>query len=262
VVLALALATTQAGDGGWLGAAFTDLAIAVLVGGTMGALGGRALALAVRAGWTTPTSGSLVGLSLALGSYLVSVGIGGNGFVAAFVGGIAFGVGTRNVLERELRVTEVLGNLLAVVVWVIFGLSVAGPLLVSAWDPAALVYAVLALTLLRMLPVAIALARQRFHPATVVLIGWFGPRGLASIVFLLVALETLHREGVAVHPVAAVVGWTVLLSVVLHGLSARPLAGWYGRVAGRLSPRAPELEPAEDDEQATERMTVVPGRTD
>ena len=167
---------------------------------------------------------------------------GGNGFIAAFVGGLAFGVGTRQRDEDAVRFTETQGSLLAIGVWAAFGLSLAGNLLTSLWDPAAIAYAVLSLTVIRMVPVAIALLGDRYRPLTVLFIGWFGPRGLASVVFLVIGLDGLQAAGVEPGPLPAAIAWTVLLSVVLHGLTAGPFAARYGRRMASLPPGAPELE--------------------
>jgi NhaP-type Na+/H+ or K+/H+ antiporter len=85
---------------------------------------------------------------------------------------------------------------------------------------------VLSLTIIRMLPVAVALIGSRLGHATVAFVGWFGPRGLASVVFGLLTLEDLG--GPAAKPVTAVIAFTVLLSVIAHGLTADPLARRYG----------------------------------
>src|SRR5207342_1446734 len=129
----------------------------------------------------------------------------------------------------------------AIGVWVAFGLTLAGHVLTDFSDPAVLFYAVLSLTVIRMVPVGLSLIGSRFAPSTVAFIGWFGPRGLASIVFLILGLDGLEEAGVASGPLASVVAWTVLLSVVLHGLSAGPLATWYGRRTKALPEDALEL---------------------
>jgi len=130
-------------------------------------------------------------------------------------------------------------------VWCAFGLSLAGDVLTSLWDPRAIGYAVLSLTVIRMLPVAIALLGERYRPVTVLFVGWFGPRGLASIVFLVIGLSGLHEAGVDPGPFPAAVAWTVLLSVVLHGLTAGPFAVRYGSRMGALAAGAPEREETE-----------------
>ena len=183
-------------------------------------------------------------LALAAACYLVAVGAGGNGFIGAFVGGLAFGKATRGRSDDAVRFTETQGSLLAIGVWAAFGLTLAGKVLTSLWDPAAIAYAVLSLTVIRMAPVAVALLGERYQRATVLFIGWFGPRGLASIVFLVIGLVGLEGAGVDPGPLPAAIAWTVMLSVVLHGLTAGPLAARYGRRMAALAPGAPELEHA------------------
>jgi NhaP-type Na+/H+ or K+/H+ antiporter len=109
------------------------------------------------------------------------------------------------------------------------------------FDIPAILYAVISLTVIRMVPVALSLIGVGFRPRTVAFVGWFGPRGLASIVFLIIALGELRDDGVGSVPLARVVAWTVFLSVVLHGISAYPLANRFGRFARALPPSAPEL---------------------
>ena len=216
----------------------------VAVGIGLGYGGGRLLTVADGRRWTSPVSRQLFVLAIAVACYLLSTSLGGNGFIAAFVGGLAFGGGSRQREEDAVRFTETQGSLLAIGVWVAFGLTLAGKLLVQLWDPAAIAYAVLSLTVIRMLPVAISLAGLRFRWPTVLFIGWFGPRGLASIVFLVVALDGLVASGVDAGPLVPAATWTVLLSVVLHGLSAGPLATRYGRWIGGVGAEAPEVEHA------------------
>ncbi|MCJ7712753.1 MAG: cation:proton antiporter, partial [Chloroflexi bacterium] len=212
VFFALALATTEAagGGGGRLAQAVADTAIGIAAGVVIGLGGGFLLVLADRRHWTSPVSRKLLVLALAAGCYLVAVSAGGNGFIAAFVGGLAFGVGTRQRDEDAVRFTETQGSLLAIGVWCAFGLAVAGRVLTSLWDPAAIVYAVLSLTAIRMVPVAIALLGERYRPLTVAFIGWFGPRGLASIVFLVIGISGLEEAGVDPGPLPAAIVWTVL----------------------------------------------------
>jgi NhaP-type Na+/H+ or K+/H+ antiporter len=245
VFMALALASTEATEGGGgLAGALTEVAIGIAAGVGIGLIGGLLLAFADGRHWTSPVSRKLLVLALALGCYLVAVSAGGNGFIAAFVGGLAFGAGTRQRAEDAVRFTETQGSLLAIGVWCAFGLAVAGRVLTSFWDPAAIAYAVLSLTVIRMVPVAIALLGERYRPLTVLFIGWFGPRGLASIVFLVIGLSGLEEVGADPGPLPAAIVWTVLLSVLLHGLTAGPFAARYGRAMAALKPGAPELEEA------------------
>ena len=242
VFLALGLATAEAtGHSGWAADALVDFVIGGATGVVFGLAGGWALKLATERGWASGTSRQLFVLALALACYLVASAIGGNGFIAAFVGGLAFGIGSSHKEVKAVEFTEAQGSLLAIGVWTAFGLLLAGHLQTDLWNVNAILFATLSLTVVRMLPVAIALLGTRFHSATVLFMGWFGPRGLASIVFLIIGLEGLGEAGIDVGPLLAAVTWTVLLSVVLHGITAAPLAKRYGRVADQLPATAPEL---------------------
>jgi NhaP-type Na+/H+ or K+/H+ antiporter len=117
-------------------------------------------------------------------------------------------------------------------VWLAFG-AVAVPIVVERMDWALLVYALLSLSLVRMVPVALALAGSDFGRTTALFIGWFGPRGLASLVFALLALEEI---GPGADDAVAVIAVTVFLSVLAHGISAAPLAARYGRSAAARVP--------------------------
>jgi len=117
-------------------------------------------------------------------------------------------------------------------VWLAFG-AIAIPIMLERVEPLMLLYAALSLTLVRMLPVALSLIGSRLDRTTVLFVGWFGPRGLASLVFALLALAAL---GPVSDEAVAIVTVTVLLSVLAHGLSAVPLAGRYGRAAAAAGP--------------------------
>ncbi len=165
----------------------------------------------------------LAGAALAYG---LAAGLGGSGFIAAFVAGGLFG----GLLEREsdaaVRLTEEIGEVLNGVTFVVFGAVLLGPALSQlSWRVAA--YAVLSLTLVRMLPVAISMIGSHARLPTVAFLGWFGPRGLASIVFAVIVVEESHLPHVETILVTAYV--TVGLSVLLHGVTATPLADRYAR---------------------------------
>ena len=112
------------------------------------------------------------------------------------------------------------GAVASMISWLIFG-ALAVPVIGDSWTPKVLVYAVLSLTVIRMLPVALALAGAGFDRFAVAFVGWFGPRGLASVIFALLAVEDLHDTG---KDLVAVIAFTVLLSVLAHGFSGGPLA--------------------------------------
>ena len=221
--------------------AIGELLLAAAVGIVVGGVGGWLLVRADRSGLTTSGARKLAVLAFAIGAYFVAVGLGGSGFIAAFFAGLGFSVGTRHKADSAVAFTEAQSVLLSIIVWLIFGLVVLSDQVVASLEPAVIIYALLAITLLRIIPVAVALIGERFDRVTVAFIGWFGPRGLASIVFALLGLESLEAAGVRTDPLGAVVAWTVLFSVVLHGFTARPLARWYGRYAEQLDEDAPEF---------------------
>jgi NhaP-type Na+/H+ or K+/H+ antiporter len=169
-------------------------------------------------------------LAAALSSFAAAVAFDGNGFIAAFVAGIAFGAGLDDEVvdvEKADELPELLGEVLALAVWFSFGAALV-PVAFHHFDMAMLFYAVLSLTLVRLVPVALSLLGSGLDGRTVLFVGWFGPRGLASVVFALLAIEELGETPLVVSAVGAV-SLTVLLSVVLHGMSAGPLGSRYAR---------------------------------
>jgi sodium/hydrogen antiporter len=249
VYLALALAAAEAtGSEVSIGGAVAEGLTGAVAGIVVGGVGGWLLLVADRHAWTSPASRQLAVLALSIGSYLVAIALGGNGFIAAFVGGLAFGVVTRQGAEDAVAFTEAQGSMLAIIVWTIFGITVGGSLIAGGLDLPAIAYAILSLTVVRMVPVALALVGCRFQPATVAFIGWFGPRGLASIVFMIIAVEGLHGARQDTNLVVAAIGWTVLLSVVLHGITAVPLARRYGDRIAATPGDIPEREHSDEPE--------------
>ena len=212
-----------------LGHALIGLLLGVVVGVAVGAGGGALLRIARRRGWSSDEFAGPAVLALALLAYLGAVLIGANGFVAAFVAGSAYGTFAGRGGEKEVYYVEQTCGLASMLSWLVFG-AVLIPAMATGWTWHILVYAVLSLTVVRMLPVAISMLGSRMDRATVLFVGWFGPRGLASIVFALIALEDLHDVPGPIDEVVATIGLTVLLSVVAHGLSARPLAGRYAAI--------------------------------
>jgi len=159
-------------------------------------------------------------------AYGIAIGLDGSGFIAAFVAGGVFGGLLRRDPAEVNRLAEEVGNVLNGVTFLIFGAVLLGPALGHlSWD--LVLYAALSLTVVRMLPVAIAMLGTRARPVTVAFMGWFGPRGLASIVFALILLEesNLPHE----QTVLLAIYLTVALSVLVHGITAAPLADRYGR---------------------------------
>ena len=234
------LAGAESTNEPFLRSALVELGLAVVVAIVVGLVGGKLFLLAKERGWSTPTALQIGGMALALTAYLSSVAAGGNGFIAAFVGGLLFGHMARHSAHDMVEFTEVTGTLLSLFVWTSFGVSVV-PGLLRSFDLRPLLFAVLALTLMRMLPVSIAMIGSGLRKDTVALMGWFGPRGLASVVFTLMAAEAYHHADLHPDTLIAAAGWTILLSVILHGVSAQPLAGWYARRLESAPPDIPEF---------------------
>jgi len=159
-------------------------------------------------------------------AYGTASALGGSGFIAAFVAGMTFRLALGRDPEHINELSEQVGNVLNGVTFLFFGAILLGPALGElTWELA--LYAVLSLTMVRMLPVVIAMLGSRARPPTLAFLGWFGPRGLASIVFAVIVVEesNLPHE----HLIVLAIYLTVGLSVLAHGLSAAPLANRYAR---------------------------------
>ena len=197
-------------------------------------------------------------------AYALAVGLGGSGFIAAFVGGAVFG-GLRGEIGGEVtRFTEEAGGVLAAITFILFGAVMLVPVL-GRLSTEVVVYAFLSLTVVRMLPVAIAMLRSGARRPTVAFLGWFGPRGLASIVFAVILVEDAHLEHESV--VLDTIFLTIGLSVLLHGLSATPLTERYVTwFAAHPRDAKPGFESAPAPEQRPRRFTsavmVEPGHID
>lgn len=205
--------------------ALRALAFGALLGTALGAAGGVLLELARARGVGGGSYRSIGVAALAVLSWALAVHLDANGFVAAFVAGLAYGATARTERSASLSFTHHTGRVMSMFVWFAFG-AVMVPLLAHAtWRDAA--FAVLALTIVRMGPVAVSLIGMRFDRATVGVIGWFGPRGLASVVFALIAAGSVpDDEG---RPVVVAITAVVVLSVLAHGISAAPIAGRFAR---------------------------------
>jgi NhaP-type Na+/H+ or K+/H+ antiporter len=216
--------------------ALREIGVGALIGIGVGLATGWLLALAVRRGWTDPGTAVIATPASAIGTYALAVAAHGNGFVAAFLAGLCFGIFRHQVSPRALELTEGTGQLLAAVVWFAFGAAMLRPTLSNPDLLRCLGYAAVSLTIVRMVPVFIALYRTRLGTATSAFIGWFGPRGLASVIFALLAFEELGHEA---NVLLNVVSITVACSIVLHGVSANPLIARYGLLVDGREPDHP-----------------------
>jgi NhaP-type Na+/H+ or K+/H+ antiporter len=194
-------------------------------GVTAGLLGGLAFRFADGRGWIVSAWRQIVPLAIALLAYALAVTLGGSGFIAAFVGGMTFGALAERKASAVTLFTEETGGLLAGVTWIGFGALALGLAIPHVtWQ--VVLYAALSLTLVRMLPVAVAMLGRGARAPTVAFIGWFGPRGLATVVFALLVLERGVPESQTLLTTVVV---TVALSVILHGLTSAPLVRAYHR---------------------------------
>jgi sodium/hydrogen antiporter len=243
VALFIGVVIAESGEGGRpIVTAIEELVIGIAIGVAVGIVGGLLMRYSKSKGWSSGASRQFAALAFALLAYAGALALHGNGFIAAFVGGITFGAVNHEMASEAVEYAEKTGVLLTFAVWFAFGAIIA-PILISNglhWRP--IVYALLSLTFVRMLSVALSLWGKKMHRSTVLFVGWFGPRGLASVVFLILAVQALAKDGIDASLLAEAAGWTILLSVILHGLSAGPVAAWYGgRIAG-FAPGSPELE--------------------
>ncbi len=224
----LALALGEAGEGGPWGLAVGLVIEAIGIGAGVGVVltlaAGWLLRFAWHRGWVTHTWIQLPVLALALGSFATAQLLGGSGFIAAFFAGALFGYLVKHEREALLRAAEGTGDTLALVTWVVFGAAVVAKA-VAGFNWLILLYAVLSLTLIRMLPVFIALIGSGLDTEGKLFVGWFGPRGLASVVFAIIVLDSgLPASG----PMATVVACTVILSILAHGITANVWARTMG----------------------------------
>ena len=172
-----------------------------------------------RKGWIGASMQQVIVISLTFSIFSLAQFLGGSAFIACFVGGLVFGIQARELKKKLVLAAEGVGDTMALITWVVFGALIIARIFNNI-DLAIIIYALLSLTVIRMLPVFLALAGLNIEAKTRLFIGWFGPRGLASIVFVVMALELdLPHE----NTIISVVACTIVFSILLHGLSAKVL---------------------------------------
>ena len=203
-----------------------QVTIGPLVGAAVGYFGGKLIERATRFGWMSRTFQQLCALGVALLAFGLAELLTGNGFIAAFCAGLALGNTSRPLCDCLYEFGEAEGQLLTLLIFLVFGAVLVPPALQGV-DWRILVYAGLSLTVVRMLPAAVSLIGTGLKWDTVAFLGWFGPRGIASILFGLYVMEETQLPGsTIVFPALTI---TVLISVYAHGLTAYPAARAYGR---------------------------------
>ncbi|MGI9257500.1 MAG: cation:proton antiporter [Gammaproteobacteria bacterium] len=229
ILICLALLGAEAGDreGEWLGFVIRQVTLGPLVGFAVGWVGGRLIQTMSDRGWMEETFQRLSALPLAILAFAFAESVEGNGFIAAFVAGLGLTIGatSHEIRHRIQEFGETEGTQLILVVFLIFGLAMV-PFAAPYWGLTELIYALASLTALRMIPVAIAMTGAKLDVGTIAFMGWFGPRGIASVLYLLMAVAAIGVEG---HErVMSVIVLTIMISVVAHGISAVPLSKRYG----------------------------------
>jgi NhaP-type Na+/H+ or K+/H+ antiporter len=226
--LFLALAQGQGSDqSAWhtgLSLLVEEVGIGLVTGVVLTVAAVFVLRLSKRRNWLSPTWVKITVIALAFTCFGAAQALGGSGFIAAFTGGLLFGGLLKPHREELLGAAEGLGDTFALMTWVLFGAAVVGQAVGDfSWSP--VLYAVLSLTVIRMVPVFVCVAGLGLKTESKLFLGWFGPRGLASIVFAVIVINANIPSADVISPIVA---WTVLLSVIGHGVSANPWAKAFG----------------------------------
>jgi NhaP-type Na+/H+ or K+/H+ antiporter len=206
-----------------------EVGIGVGVGVVLTAIAVLLLKFCHRREWLSPTWMTVIVTALAFACFGTAQSVGGSGFIASFIGGILFGALLKPHHHELLEAAEGIGDTLALLTWVLFGAAVVGQA-VGALTVTAVVYAVLSLTVIRMLPVFVSATGLRASTEQKLFLGWFGPRGLASIVFGVIVMGADLENG---RMITVIVACTVTLSIIAHGVTANPWARGLGARASR-----------------------------
>jgi sodium/hydrogen antiporter len=229
LVALLAAAATQSSaltETEWMIGALGEIGFGVVIGALFGWLGGRLIDAAWTRGWIDETFARLVSPGLAILTFTVAHLLDKNGFVAAYVAGLTLAVRSAGLRERLYEFGEADGTQFSLFVFLLFGMVMV-PSAWRHWDAAMLAYALVSLTVVRMVPVWLSLQGSGLGVRSVLFVGWSGPRGIASVLYLALVVQQFGSERHV--EVFSVIVLTVLLSVLLHGLSAAPLSAAYGR---------------------------------
>ena len=201
------------------------IGIGSMVGIASALVGCSSINASVKRDWIDGAWTQIPVIALAVVCFAIAQWLGGSGFIACFVGGLVFGGLIREQKQPLLKAADGTGDVLSMITWFIFGaLFIGDCLLAPEWR--AIAYALLSLTVVRIIPVFLSVMGMGLQTDSKLFMGWFGPRGLASIVFIVMVNEAnLPGSKTLVQAVT----WTVLLSVILHGITANPLANLYAK---------------------------------
>jgi NhaP-type Na+/H+ or K+/H+ antiporter len=212
---------------GWMGYIAQQISIGAFAGALVGWIGAKLSQMTINKAWIEHQYLNLIPIALAILSFYFAEHFHGNGYIAAFFAGLFLGNTSKSLRKNVEEFAESEGELLIIVSFLVFGL-VFVPFMIPYLTLNSWIFAFLSLTLLRMLPIVIGFGFFNMDLSTRLFMGWFGPRGIASILYILVAAHHLgtlkgHEE------IFAVASLTILLSIILHGLSAQPLALLYSK---------------------------------
>ncbi len=231
VFIALALGSGTEGGSTMLALKLViqELGIGLVVGLGLTAIGTWLLRWCWNQGWVTEIWKQVTVVGLSIACFSVAQSLHGSGYIAAFTGGLLFGFMAKEATHRLVLAAEGTGETMALMTWMLFGATVIGQSVQHfTWEM--IVFALLSLTVIRMLPIFLSLTGTGESTASKLFLGWFGPRGLASIVF---AIIVVNKEVPAAKSIAMVVVLTVFFSLVAHGVSANPLAKLLGQKEGK-----------------------------
>jgi NhaP-type Na+/H+ or K+/H+ antiporter len=233
----------ETGTGDWLLFGAKQVILGPLAGIIVGYVGAKLVASCYRSRWMSQSAEGMIALGLAFGAFALAEVVHGNGFIAAFVAGLTFGNTLKQKCQYLYEFAESEGQILILLTFMAFG-AVMIPQAMATVTMGDILFAILALTVIRMLPVHLSLIGTGIKPVTSIFLGWFGPRGLASILFVLLILE--QTELANENKLFAIVMVTVALSVALHGMTAGPAARWYGTLSRRMG-ECEENRPVSDE---------------
>lgn len=227
LLVLLAIASSTSGEVSGVEAlmvAVEEIGIGLLVGLSFAYLAAKMIGYVTDRGSLSPVWMHLTVAALALSCFSVAQTYHGSGYIASFCGGMLFGRLMQQQKHTLILTAESVAELLAMLTWILFGATIIGQVL-EEFTPSIILYSLLSLTVIRMIPVYMSLVGSPVPKSQRLFMGWFGPRGLASVVFAVIVVDAGLASS---HFIALVVTTTVIISLVLHGITAKPLSTWIG----------------------------------
>lgn len=243
----------------WLGFIALQVFLGPITGVVVGYIGGKLLTRSVRHQWITESFEDLSVLGLSLVAFALAKLIGGNGFLAVFCAGLTLGNTSRSLCQCLYDFGEAEGQLLVLLIFLLYGAAMVVPTLNQlTWTMG--IYAIASLTFIRIISVTLSLLGQKLRWETLLVLGWFGPRGLASVIYGLLVLEQSDLSGSTLIFNTAVV--TVLLSIFAHGMTAAPGASYYARRMAKAPTEIHELQAIQVMPTRFDRLLALRQRND